>query len=238
MAATFAFQANGSQATTSGAGYVTSLTPALPSGWAAGDVLFLWAKGSHNATYQTWSPGSGWVQFGASVQADDGFVGGQRYNSLQLWVKIATSGATAPTVTLTSAAGSGITRGWQTATFNYRAISGTPPYGIVTACVDEVGTSGSSFTATSLVAPREATAVNLAFHTGTGGTITVSNAQGFTVRTTPTNTPAGRIMDKNTTPTTVTMPSFSSSGTRPWLSKSFAFDRLAGYGKYVGRVVR
>ena len=204
---------------------LTSLTPALPPGTTAGDVLFLYAKGN-NTVDPTWSAPSGWTELGSRVAASTG-LGGAQNNALQLWYKTAGASETAPTVNLTSGAGSGFGRGWQTAVSGYQPSSPSFEFDLVTACVDYSG--AATFTGETLSVGRTATTVTFLANIGVTGTVTATNAQGFTREFVGTVIPAAAWYDKDTTAGTVSLPDFATP-TYSHLAKVFAFDRTVATG--------
>jgi hypothetical protein len=210
---------------------LTSLTPSLPTGTAAGDVLFLVAKG-HNTVDPTWSAPSGWTEMGARVSGSTG-TGGAQYNAMQLWSRTAGTSESAPTVSLTSGAGTGFAREWQTLLLRYVPSSSTVEYEVVTACVDY---SSTSFTGETLSVGRAATAVLMIAEVGATGTLTISNANGFTNRLTNTPMPLSRWLDKDVTAGSVSLPTFPTPTYR-YMAKAFAFDRTVVTNEWgVGQV--
>lgn len=239
MAVAYGWLADGSEASSSGGGYTTTLTPVLPGGTpvAEGDVMFLWAKGQHSVVAQTWTPPSGWTEMGGPLSVDDGNVGGRRYASLQVWVRTAGASESNPTVTVaTGGSSGGSLRNWSTNVFVYRPVGGSPRYGLIVPCVDDTSAAATSYTPPSLTSPKEATAVAFIAQAAVSGTLTLASAAGFTSQTASSSDPANRILDKSVTAGSVTMPTLSSGFSRPWMSKTFAFDRLPDSGWSVGFV--
>jgi len=211
---------------------LTSLTPLLTSGTAAGDVMFLYAKGN-NTVDPTWSAPSGWIELGSRVAASTG-IGGAQYNALQLWYKTAGASETAPTVNLTSGAGSGSGRGWQTAVAVYQPTSLSFEFDLVAACVDYSG--AATFTGNTLSVSRTATTVAFVANLAVTGTLTATNAQGFTREFSGTVIPAAAWYDKDTTAGSVSLPDFATP-TYSYLAKVFAFDRTVVTNEWgVGQV--
>lgn len=212
---------------------LTSLTPALPTGTAAGDVLFLFAKG-RNTVDPTWTVPSGWTEMGARVSGSTG-IGGAQYNAMQLWRKTAGASETAPTVNLSSGAGSGFARGWDTGILRYVPSSSSVEFDLVAACVDY--SAAATFTGETLSVSRTATTVAFVAEVGATGTTPASNAQGFTRRLNPTPTPLGNWYDKDTTAGSVSLPDFATP-TYSYLAKVFAFDRTVAADQWGMNVVR
>jgi len=211
---------------------LTSLTPSLPTGTAAGDVLFLYAKG-RNTVDPTWTVPSGWTEMGARVSGSTG-AGGAQYNAMQLWRKTAGASESAPTVTLSSSAGSGFARGWDTGILRYVPSSSSVEFDLVTACVDY--SAAATFTGETLSVSRTATAVTLIAMVGSSGSITVSNLNGFTNELTATPMPGSRWLNKDTTAGSVSLPDFVTP-TNSYLAKVFAFDRTVVTNEWgVGQV--
>lgn len=216
-----------SSAQTSGSSMLTSLTPSLPTGTAAGDVLFLFAKG-RNTVDPTWTVPSGWTELGSRVAASSG-IGGAQYNALQLWYKTAGASETAPTVNLSSGAGSGFARGWDTNVVRYVPSSSSVEFDLVTACVDY--SAAATFTGETLSVSRTATAVTLIAMVSASGSITVSNLNGFTNEITTTPMPGSRWLDKDTTAGSVSLPDFPTP-VYSYIAKVFAFDRTVPVGEW------
>jgi hypothetical protein len=212
---------------------LTSLTPALPTGTTAGDVLFLFAKG-RNTVDPTWTVPSGWTEMGSRVSGSTG-IGGAQYNAMQLWRKTAGASETAPTVNLSSGAGSGFARGWDTGILRYVPSSPTVEFDLVAACVDY--SAAATFTGETLSVSRTATTVAFVANVGSSGTTSASNAQGFTRRLNPTPIPLGNWYDKDTTAGSVSLPDFATP-TYSYLAKVFAFDRTVPVGDWGMNVVR
>jgi len=230
--ADFTFRGAGSSASTSGSSMLTSLTPLLLSSTAAGDVLFLYAKGN-NTVDPTWSAPSGWTELGSRVAASSG-LGGAQYNALQLWYKTAGVSETAPTVNLTSNAGTGFQRGWQTAVAVYQPTSPSFEFDLVAACVDYSG--AATFTGETLSVGRTATTVTFLAKIGVTGALTATNAQGFTREFVGTVFPAAVWYDKDTTAGSVSLPDFATP-VYSYIAKVFAFDRTVVTNEWgVGQV--
>ena len=216
-----------SSAQTSGSSMLTSLTPSLPTGTAAGDVLFLVAKG-HNTVDPTWTAPSGWTEMGSRVSGSTG-TGGAQYNGMQLWRKTAGASETAPTVTLSSGAGSGFAREWQALLLRYVPSSSSVEFDLVTACFDY--SAAATFTGETLSVGRTATTVAFVAVVGATGTTPASNAQGFTRRLISSPMPLGSWYDKDTTAGSVSLPDFATP-TYSYIAKVFAFDRTVPVGEW------
>lgn len=200
----------------------TSLTPALPSLTAAGDVLFLFAKGAVNNVDPTWTAPSGWTEVGSRVT---GVFGGFQYNALQLWQKTAGSSETAPTVNLSS----GTSGRWDTSVIRYVPSSPSVEFDLVTACVDY--SAAASFTGQTLSVSRTATTVTFIASVGATPMRTSSNAQGFTSQASPGGTPGSTWFDKDTTAGSIALPDFPSP-VASYMAKVFAFDRTVPVGEW------
>jgi hypothetical protein len=208
---------------------LTSLTPALPTGTAAGDVLFLFAKG-RNTVDPTWTVPSGWTEMGSRVSGP--YL--SAFSAMQLWRKTAGASETAPTVNLSSGAGSGFARGWDTSVFRYVPSSSSVEFDLVTACVDY--SAAATFTGETLSVSRTATAVTLIAMVGASGSVTVSNLNGFTSEATITPMPGLRWLDKDTTAGSVSLPNFATP-VYSYIAKVFAFDRTVVTNEWgVGQV--
>jgi hypothetical protein len=216
-----------SSAQTSGSSMLTSLTPALPTGTAAGDVLFLFAKG-RNTVDPTWTVPSGWTEMGSRVSGSTG-IGGAQYNAMQLWRKTAGASESAPTVNLSSGAGSGFGRGWDTYILRYVPSSPSVEFDLVTACVDY--SAAATFTGETLSVGRTATTVAFVAMIGATGTTPASNAQGFTRRVISSPIPFGSWYDKDTTAGSVSLPDFATP-VYTYIAKVFAFDRTVPVGEW------
>jgi hypothetical protein len=73
-----------------------AVTPALPSGWAEGDLLFLRVRGQFpTSSVGTWSTPTGWT-----LQAEASFLDfvGTLTNKYQLWSKVAEASESAPSI--------------------------------------------------------------------------------------------------------------------------------------------
>jgi len=200
----------------------TSLTPPLPTGTAAGDVLFLFAKGAVNNVDPIWTAPFGWTEVGLRVT---GVSGSTQYNALQLWRKTAGSLETAPTVNLSS----GSSGRWDTSVIRYVPSSPSSQFDLVTACVDY--SAASTFTGQTLSVDRTATTITFIAVVGGTPMSTASNAQGFTRQASPGGTPGAAWFDKDTTAGTVSLPSFPNPGTS-YMAKVFAFDRTVPVGEW------
>ena len=205
----------------------TSLTPALPTGTAAGDVLFLFAKG-RNTVDPTWTVPSGWTEMGSRVSGSTG-IGGAQYNAMQLWRKTAGASESAPTVTLSSGAGSGFGRGWDTSVIRYVPSSSSVEFDLVAACVDY--SAAATFTGQTLGVGRAATTVAFVASVGVATSLSASNAQGFTRQGVVTLNPGASWYDKDTTAGSVSLPDFATP-TYSYIAKVFAFDRTVPVGEW------
>ena len=200
----------------------TSLTPALPSLTAAGDVLFLFAKGAVNNVDPTWAAPSGWTQMGSRVT---GVFSSTQYNALQLWQKTAGSSEAAPTVNLLS----GTSGRWDTTVVRYVPSTPSVQYALVTACVDY--SAVSTFTGQTLSVGSTATTVTFIASVGGSAVSLASNAQGFTRQSVVNTTPGVAWWDKDTTAGSVALPDFPNPGTS-YMAKVFAFDRTVPVGEW------
>jgi hypothetical protein len=224
---------NATSAQTSGASMLTSLTPALPTGTAAGDVLFLVVSGQVSVS-PDWSVPSGWTEIGARVTGDQG-TGTVRYAALRLWVKTAGASESAPTVSLTTSVGTGAARNWQTLLLRFVPSSSSVTFDLVGACDDY--SQATSFTGNSKSVDRAATTVTLIASVSNLGSLTASSSQGFTREAVLTNYPATAWFDKDTTAGSVSLPDFATP-TYSYIAKVFAFDRTVAGDQWGMNVVR
>ena len=199
---------------------LTTLSPGIPTGTVAGDVLFLVTKGQTNAAGLQWSVPSGWTEIGETVAGES--TGIQKYGGMQLWYKTAGSSESAPSVEMIGGIGTGIYRQWATFILRYTPTSPDLVFDFVVECVDY--SSATSFTSQTVTASRTATTVLFAAQAGVGGTVNASNDQGFTSQYINTGTPAFRLWDKPTSVGTVNLPDLNTP-TYEWMVKTFSFDR-------------
>ena len=203
---------------------LTSLTPPLPIGTAAGDVLFLFAKG-RNTVDPTWTVPSGWTEMGSRVSGP--YL--TAFSAMQLWRKTAGASESAPTVTLSSGAGSGFGRGWDTSVIRYVPSSSSVEFDLVAACVDY--SAAATFTGQTLGVGRAATTVAFVASVGVQTSLSASNAQGFTRQSVVTLSPGASWYDKDTTAGSVSLPDFATP-TYSYIAKVFAFDRTVPVGEW------
>jgi hypothetical protein len=153
---------------------------------------------------------------------------------MQLWYKTAGASESAPTVNLSSGAGSGFARGWDTGILRYVPSSSSVEFDLVAACVDY--SAAATFTGETLSVSRTATTVAFVAQVSASGATAASNAQGFTRRFNPTPIPLGNWYDKDTTAGSVSLPDFATP-TYSYLAKVFAFDRTVVTNEWgVGQV--
>ena len=152
-----------------------------------------------------------------------------QYNAMQLWRKTAGASESAPTVTLSSGAGSGFARGWDTSILRYVPSSPSVEFDLVTACVDY--SAAATFTGETLSVSRTATTVAFVAVVGATGTTPASNAQGFTRRVISSPMPLGSWYDKDTTAGSVSLPDFATP-VYSYIAKVFAFDRTVPVGEW------
>jgi hypothetical protein len=200
-----------------------SLSVPYPSGGSApavGDPVFLVLRGLTTGTAFTWSPPAGWTEVGAAVRAVDG---SGSNNAIQVFWKVYDSGTTVSVTTTTFG-----TFQHLGATVVYTG-TGTPT--LVGTVADQSAAASSTFQPTAYTAAGAATVVNLTSGAGVGGTLNYSTSNGFTKQAAfTTNAPVAAWGDQDVSAGSVTMPSFSSGVSIPWMSKTFALDRqLSGW---------
>jgi hypothetical protein len=200
---------------------LTTLSPGIPTGTSAGDVLFLVTKGQTNEAGLEWSVPIGWTEIGLAVSGNSS-VGIQIYGGMQLWYKTAGSSESAPSVDMIGGVGFGIYRQWSTFILRYTPTSSDLVFDFVVECVDY--SAAASFTGQTVTASRTATTVVFAAQAGVGGTVGASDLQGFSSQYINTNTPAFRLWDKATDAGTVNLPDLNTP-TYVWMVKTFSFDR-------------
>jgi hypothetical protein len=226
--------------------YQTSLTPTIPSTATYGDILIMYAKGSHAQYMQTWNTNDdydfatnpdGWILISSASQ-DMG--SGQRYNSLTVWYKKVGINEPNPIVSLTSNPGSGIQRGWSTQIFCYHSnvfyadamVVSAPEY------VNSSGSSGSALIKTLNYEPVSrnnlgGTEIYLVAAAGYGGILSIVDDNGWFRRySISTNTPTLSLFDKqNVEPYSYFDYPSVTVGVDAWFM-SIGFSILSGDRKY------
>lgn len=227
---TYVQTANPSSAVGGDGTYVTSLTPALPVTTTDGDLLILYAKGSHSGVIQTWTAPAGWTEIGSNVLVDLGV--SQRYNTLQMWWKVAGPGETSPTVTQTAGAGSGIQRAWYTGITNYRSSPNVVVASVVDAADDASPALVSTYQAPAVTTLAPATMLEFRAQAGFGGTINIAALNGWVSRSVQASTPAHRLLDQAGQPdngTYVTALTDITPSTARFMSKTFYVENVICY---------
>ena len=149
-------------------------------------------------------------------------------NAIQVFWKVYDSGTTVSVTTTTFG-----TFQHLGATVVYTG-TGTPT--LVGTVADQSAATSSTFQPTAYTAAGAATVVNLTSGAGVGGNLNYATANGFTERYDfTTSTPVAVWGDQDVSAGSVTMPSFFSGTSIPWMSKTFGL-KSQNTGWSVGQI--